>query len=65
MLLLFSRLVEEFVEWWEGFGEGLEEDIEANSWLYMHKLILIQQKDWDVSNAKTWDQQKKKGKTTA
>jgi len=24
-------LVEEFVEWWEGFGEGLEEDIEANS----------------------------------
>jgi len=24
-------LVEEFVEWWKGFGEGLEEDIEANS----------------------------------
>jgi len=24
-------LVEEFVKWWEGFGEGLEEDIEANS----------------------------------
>jgi len=24
-------LVEEFVEWWKGFGEDLEEDIEANS----------------------------------
>jgi len=24
-------LTEEFVKWWEGFGEGLEEDIEANS----------------------------------
>jgi len=24
-------LAEEFVEWWKGFGEGLEEDIEANS----------------------------------
>jgi len=24
-------LDEEFVEWWKGFGEGLEEDIEANS----------------------------------
>jgi len=24
-------LTEEFVKWWEGFGEDLEEDIEANS----------------------------------
>jgi len=24
-------LVEEFVEWWKGFGKDLEEDIEANS----------------------------------
>jgi len=24
-------LAEEFVKWWKGFGEGLEEDIEANS----------------------------------
>jgi len=24
-------LAEEFVEWWEGFGKDLEEDIEANS----------------------------------
>jgi len=24
-------LAEEFVKWWKGFGEDLEEDIEANS----------------------------------
>jgi len=24
-------LTEEFVKWWEGFGQDLEEDIEANS----------------------------------
>jgi len=24
-------LAEEFVKWWEGFGQDLEEDIEANS----------------------------------
>jgi len=28
---LFSRLAEEFVKWWKGLGEDLEEDIEANS----------------------------------
>jgi hypothetical protein len=31
LLLLFSRLAEEFVKWWKGFGKDLEEDIEANS----------------------------------
>jgi hypothetical protein len=31
LLPLFSRLTEEFVKWWEGFGQDLEEDIEANS----------------------------------
>jgi len=24
-------MVKEFEQWWEGLGEGLEEDIEANS----------------------------------
>jgi len=24
-------LAEEFVKWWKGLGEGLEDDIEANS----------------------------------
>ena len=31
MLPLFSRLTGEFVKWWEGFGQDLEEDIEDDS----------------------------------
>jgi len=27
-------MAKEFDQWWKGLGEDLEEDIEANSWVF-------------------------------